>query len=64
MHKLLVSPSPRPPPPHCHHYAFAPTLILQVVRVGLLAEDLGLLNEKESALRLGAATQLIVSRIV
>jgi hypothetical protein len=29
--------------------------------VGLLAEDIGLLNEKGSALRLGAATQLVVS---
>jgi hypothetical protein len=28
--------------------------------VGLLAEDIGLLNEKGSALRLGAATQLVV----
>ena len=32
--------------------------------MGLLAEDIGLLNEKESALRLGAATQLVVRRLV
>jgi hypothetical protein len=32
--------------------------------VGLLAEDIGLLNEKGSALRLGAATQLVVRRVV
>ena len=32
--------------------------------MGLLAEDIGLLNEKGSALRLGAATQLIVRRLV
>ena len=32
--------------------------------MGLLAEDIGLLNEKGSALRLGAATQLVVRRVV